>query len=302
MAVTITALLALLKSIWRMGVRQPALFLTAGIVALFGFVSGCTAIPTPARIALLAPFEGRYREVGYDALYAVRLALADAGTTHIELLPVDDGGTTESAAARARALSHDPQVVVVLALGYAATDPATLAALGDLPVLVAGGWGAQPVNEIVFILSSPRITDLLTIPPRIEITDAARLPGSITGGDVLALRRFADLRPSLADVSLLSSATLPEPAFAQRYRDSDPFAPQPGLLAPLTYDAARMVVEALASSGDRRDAATRTLANLSYTGLNGTIRFEDSYWAYAPVIDYAYDESGTLTPLDYIIE
>ncbi|HLV34590.1 MAG TPA: hypothetical protein VKY59_05745, partial [Spirillospora sp.] len=158
------------------------------------------------------------------------------------------------------------------------------------------------VNETVFILSSPRITDLLTVPPRLEITDAARLPGSITGGDVLALSQFADLRSSLTDVSILSSATLPEPTFARRYRDSDPFAPQPGLLAPLTYDAARMVVEVLASSGDRRDAAARTLTNLSYTGLNGTIRFEDGYWADAPVMTYTYDENGTLTPLDHVIE
>ncbi|MBE2183871.1 MAG: hypothetical protein IAE89_10635, partial [Anaerolineae bacterium] len=38
-------------------------------------LAGCgatAATPKVQRIALLAPFEGRYREIGYNALYAAR--------------------------------------------------------------------------------------------------------------------------------------------------------------------------------------------------------------------------------------
>ncbi len=39
-------------------------------------LSACAVKRTPTiyRIALLAPFEGRYREIGYNALYAARMA------------------------------------------------------------------------------------------------------------------------------------------------------------------------------------------------------------------------------------
>ena len=56
-------------------------------------VTGCAVNRTAeiTRIALLAPFEGRYREVGYDLLYAARLALREGGYTGIEILPANLG-------------------------------------------------------------------------------------------------------------------------------------------------------------------------------------------------------------------
>ena len=49
------------------------------------------------KIGLVAPFEGRYRYVGYDVFYAVRLALQEVnaaggvGGYHVELVAYDDG-------------------------------------------------------------------------------------------------------------------------------------------------------------------------------------------------------------------
>src|SRR5689334_20990094 len=60
------------------------------------------------RIALLAPFEGRNSEIGYDAYYAVRLAIQEHGNDNIELLAIDDGGSSASAMNRAKALASDP--------------------------------------------------------------------------------------------------------------------------------------------------------------------------------------------------
>ena len=66
--------------------------LTCGMILI---MCGCAIVKAPitTRVALLAPFEGRYREVGYNALYAARLAFADSSIMSIELLAVDDGGT-----------------------------------------------------------------------------------------------------------------------------------------------------------------------------------------------------------------
>ncbi len=264
------------------------------IVPLLAFLvlaSACAAIHTPpiTKIALLAPFEGRYREVGYEALYAARLALADVSDPQIELLAVDDGGT--EAASRARALTEDPQVAVVLALGYAATAPETLSAFGDLPVLAVGDWGAEATGDNVFILSSPAFAGLITVPPRISLTDAAALPnprGRLRGGEVFGLAGYAKLHDSNDVASVISSGVLPDAEFVARYRGEDPFAPEPRLLATLTYDATRVAV-----MGAQTDAPLKTIAAIDYDGINGAIHFTDGCWCDAPVHFY-YNMFGVL--------
>jgi hypothetical protein len=261
----------------------------AFLPALLLFLSACAIVRTPQsnRIALLASFEGRYREVGYNALYAGRLALADAGTEQVELLPIDDGGT--QAASHAAGLAQDPLIVAVIVLSYDATAPETLEALDDIPVLVVGDWGAASSSDSVFILSSPEIANLITAPPRVSVTDGAELPAPVTGGDVFALEGFAKLRESLDGVMVVSSGSLPDADFAARYQGSDPFAPEPGLLATLTYDATMISLQA-AQTGSRQ-AARDFISRVEYEGINGTIRFQDGYWLDAPIHRYHYENS-----------
>jgi ABC-type branched-subunit amino acid transport system substrate-binding protein len=98
------------------------------------------------KIGLVAPFEGQYRYVGYDAIYAARLALREAnaaggvGGYSVELVAYDDRGDVEGARTAARNLAQDPDVVAVI--GHF-RDPTTEAARAlydqaGLPLLVAG--------------------------------------------------------------------------------------------------------------------------------------------------------------------
>ncbi len=192
------------------------------LLVVFMFVSGCAVVRTEAttRIALLAPFEGRYREIGYEALYAARLALQDSGRSDIDLLPIDDGGTPASAADRARALAQDPQITAVIAMGFAATETDTLAALNGLPAVVVGDWRT----------------------PSSDITEVARLNAPFTCGEVCALAQFPKLRRTLDGITIVTSARLPDADFQARYRASAEFAPAPGLIATLTYDAMNVLL------------------------------------------------------------
>jgi ABC-type branched-subunit amino acid transport system substrate-binding protein len=248
-------------------------------------VTGCagTRPTTPVRIALLAPFEGRYREIGYNALYAARMAVADKGDVNIELLAVDDSGTAGSAADRARALTHDPLVKVVVALGYGAADTEAHKAYGDLPVLIVGNWTDNPETSNVFILSSSEIPQQIRIPA--DVTEAARLPSPLIGGDLLALEQFRKLRGSLDGVTVLSSGSLPDASFRERYLASAQFAPEPNLLATLSYDATAIALQA-ATSPD----ALSALRDIQYNGLNGEIIFRDGWWANAQVHRYRYQD------------
>ncbi|HEY75400.1 MAG TPA: ABC transporter substrate-binding protein [Thermoflexia bacterium] len=91
------------------------------------------AVRPTVRIGLVAPFEGRYRYVGYDLFPAVRLALREAneaggvGEYYVELVAYDDGADPTMAVQQARKLAVDPDVVV--AMGHF-REETTAAALG----------------------------------------------------------------------------------------------------------------------------------------------------------------------------
>jgi ABC-type branched-subunit amino acid transport system substrate-binding protein len=114
------------------------------------------------KIGLVAPFEGYYRYVGYDAIYAARLALRQAngigetGRYTVELTAYDDRGTADGARVAARNLALDPQVVAVIGHFREETTAAAREIYTEvgLPLIVAGtvegGVGAVP--ELLCVL------------------------------------------------------------------------------------------------------------------------------------------------------
>jgi len=255
-------------------------------------LSGCAIFRSEevTKVVLLAPFEGRYREVGYNALYAARLAFADSGTQTIDLYPIDDGGSVESAAERAAALTHDPTVEFVLVLGIHAADSNVQEQLAPLPTIIVGHWNSAPVGNYVAMLISPELSTKLDSEFS-SVIEAAEAEAPLIGNELLALRQFPLLRDDLAAITIYSSASLPDEAFMERYGQDDPFAPEPGLLATLTYDAARFAIEAVQNNA--------TLNEIRYEGINGAISFRDGYWQDAPLYEYVY-ENGILTLNDSI--
>ena len=90
-------------------------------LCLVVFLSACGASTQPAvKIGLVAPFEGRYRSIGYEAIYAARLAIREINARgginghRIELVALDDRGDPDQALTAARQLVLDPRVVAVV--------------------------------------------------------------------------------------------------------------------------------------------------------------------------------------------
>lgn len=117
-----------------MGSRWPLGLLLSALALV-----GCTVTKPIIKIGLVAPFEGLYRDVGYDALYAVKLALREwneAGGVEgymVELVALDDSGDPDQAPEQASELISDP--LVMGAIGHF-DDQTTLAAS---PVYQEGG-------------------------------------------------------------------------------------------------------------------------------------------------------------------
>ncbi len=218
-------------------------------------LSGCAVYTTPdvTRIALLAPFEGRYREVGYQALYAARMAIADTGRTDLELLAVDDGGSTQTAVDRATALNNDPLVAAVMVLGVHAADDTVLDTLEPY-TLVVGDW-LPPVTAIA---------DDAAEPPT-AITAIAALDVPYICAEVCLLESF----PLLADDPMLATVVVHSPPvpddFREQYINFDMFVPEPLPIAYQTYRAAQHMIEWVNGTASVESAANLTAQTWMYT-------------------------------------
>ncbi len=124
-------------------------------------ISGCRTptlqdlLPKPVpgiiKVGLVAPFEGAYRNVGYDAVYAARLAVHEINSAggidgrQLELVAYDDRGDAALAAQIAANLIIDPDVVAVIGHYRPETSASAGAVYSDAGLSIqASGDTASP--------------------------------------------------------------------------------------------------------------------------------------------------------------
>lgn len=107
-------------------------FLAVAICCLLLAPCCAGSVPTTVKIGLSAPFEGSDRDLGYEVLYAVRLAVRErneaggAGGTMVEVVALNDFNEAPQALVQAHKMAVDPGVLAVMG-GWTA-DTATAAA------------------------------------------------------------------------------------------------------------------------------------------------------------------------------
>jgi len=112
--------------------------LSLGVLFILGWLicscAGLGSTKPVVKIGLVAPFEGLYRHLGYDVLYAVKLAVRERNAAggvsghKVELVALDDGNDPIQAPLQARKMIVDPDVMGVI--GHF-SDEAALAAVGE---------------------------------------------------------------------------------------------------------------------------------------------------------------------------
>jgi ABC-type branched-subunit amino acid transport system substrate-binding protein len=115
----------------------------------------CASSPQVLKIGFAGPFEGRHRQVGYDALYGARLAIREvnssgaAGDKMLALEAVDDFGEPEMAGQVAAAMAADAAVVAVVGHWLAETTAAAR------PIYDEAGVALVPAGERPFQSRDP---------------------------------------------------------------------------------------------------------------------------------------------------
>jgi ABC-type branched-subunit amino acid transport system substrate-binding protein len=230
------------------------------------FLSACTATTQPVvKIGLVAPFEGRYRPIGYEAIYAARLAIREINARgglaghRIELVALDDRGEPERAITAARQLMLDPQVVAVI--GHLRPDSSDAAMQiyceAGLPVIIIES-AASPCAGAYVLGSAPRDRW-----PEDQLVFVSNVP----------------------DPSGLSAAQ----EFVQNYNAIPIDGMRAGPIALQIYDAMNLWFEAI-DRAERidRDGVLAALRQIDLSGLGA---------------HYAFDQQGKLIdPQTYVFE
>ncbi|WP_420631833.1 ABC transporter substrate-binding protein [Candidatus Leptofilum sp.] len=117
------------------------------LITVYGLLfTGCASVQPVVKIGLVAPFEGAQRELGYDAIYAARLAVQEIneaggiGGYRVALVALDDRGDEQLAQETAASLAIDPAVVAVIGHGLGETTAVAqpIYAEANLPLLPLG--------------------------------------------------------------------------------------------------------------------------------------------------------------------
>jgi ABC-type branched-subunit amino acid transport system substrate-binding protein len=227
------------------------------------------------KFGLVAPFEGRYRPVGYDALYAARLAVRErnaaggVGGYRVELVAYDDGGDAPSAVERARQLALDSQVVAVIGHYRIETTRAAwdIYAREALPLIV-------PVIPADALPDSPCAGCSFPAafrmgPSHLPFSNTPSLD-DVLAGNVLTGTLFAAGAPWPKDMPDAQS-------FIVRYRSLSNSA-EPGPYAWSTYQAAQMLFDAMtrAPGGPTRHGVGAQLA--ARFDAHGALSNVPLYW------------------------
>ncbi|MEA3346436.1 MAG: branched-chain amino acid ABC transporter substrate-binding protein [Chloroflexota bacterium] len=350
-----------------MGTGEPSHSLLASRLTLHGLflvlallylvsLTGC-ALPDSTqpvvKIGLIAPLEGWYRARGYDALWAVRLAIQEANRAggvagyQVELVALDDHLSPYWASHRARELVADPAVMgVVGGFSPAAVQAARPAcSKAGLPLITTASMKAQggifvvapPPDalaraaadricqsqeevRVVILYSERQEAWIEALQKRAEITevklDDSSWPDAVfrvhpdwvictarthLGGEVLRQARDEGLLfmggpefgtgcfrgmagNAVEDTWFVTGAPRFEdlrdaPEFLSAYRELGGHKPGPDAM--LAYDATRVLLAALAEDIQRegyptRQGVWRSLAEVSISGVTGTISFDRS--------------------------
>lgn len=130
---------------------QPFLKLCCCIILLL--LAGCQQAPTTLKIGLVAPFEGLDRALGYEALFAVKVAVQQRNAAggvagyQIEVVALNDFNEPTEAQIQAKALLADPDIMGVVGHFSSAATLAAMPIYQEAEVALSVPWTIAPATS-----------------------------------------------------------------------------------------------------------------------------------------------------------
>jgi ABC-type branched-subunit amino acid transport system substrate-binding protein len=236
--------------------------------------AGCAAPKPTYKIALVGPFEGRLRQIGYDAFPAMRIALRDQinaggiGNAFVTFVAYNDNGDPAAAERVARNVALDPEVLGVIGHLVPST---TLSALrvyteAGLPVLALGvPADLLPEDPLVFRMGPTEKSE------KVEVRSETCNPAYFS----LQTSYFGDCVSDAPPLSELPQAQLALATFADIS-----LGPPPTPRSIVAFDATNVLLQAVSGAARRdgrpmRAGVAESLRTLQHDGLLGQIWFDE---------------------------
>lgn len=126
--------------------NSRSIFLFSCLIAAGIFLSSCKSVAPVVKIGLVGPFEGKYRDIGYDVIYSARMAVREVnraggiGDYRLALVALDDFGDPGSAKEVAESLVVDKSVMAVIGHWLPETSQSAVVIYQEqgVPVILAG--------------------------------------------------------------------------------------------------------------------------------------------------------------------
>lgn len=266
--------------------RPSAYRLFVALLTAVLISTACAAPRRTVKIALVAPFEGRLRQIGYEAFPALRIAIRDqiaaggAGPVVVTFIAYNDDGDLAKATRVAHNVTLDPEVVAVIGHLVPSTTLAALAVYTRAGVpLLAPAIPADlvPADPLVFRMG-PRLSGAPTAVARETCAALRRAPTPTF---------FGACRADAPPVAESPEAQRALAAFTEISLGAPPT--QRSIVA---YDATNVLLAAIrldaqANGDPTRAGVAEALRRVRHAGLLGPISFDTAgAWADAPLWYY----------------
>ena len=311
--------------------RIRSLWLMPAILA--ATVVSCAVARPVVKIAIVAPFSGIYREIGYQVLNGARIAVKEhndnnSNLPQLELIAFDDAGDPSRAVEQAHKILADKKVIAVIGhwLDQTTAAAAPIYMNANLPLVATSASPSNPKNAgVTFFRLHPTSRQMSTEIERLakiygihstcncEPYEAAEFLQTLhadnphitaIGGPLWSLQAFHKLVGVRSEGSFFI-VPAPQPMlenksapYLSQYQFEYPHGPDPNWLSLHAYESINVIANAIGTTNASTSKSVAiSLSRVNYHGLIGRVQFDSfGQWIEPQIKVYKWNNATISSP------
>lgn len=302
-------------------------------ILLASTIVSCTVTRPVVKVAIVAPFTGIYREIGYQVLNGARIAVKEHNNNNsnmpqLELIAFDDVGDPTKAVEQAHKILADEKVIVVIGhwLDQTTTAAAPIYMNANVPLVATSSSPSNPNNAgVTFFRLHPTVTQISTAIERLSKQygvhstcncgpyEAAEFLQNLgddnpyitaVGGPLWSLQAFHNLAGARSEGSffivpaphpLLENESAP---YLTQYQINYPHGPDPNWLSLHAYESINVIAKVIeTTNASTPKSVAISLSRIDYHGLIGRVQFDSfGQWIEPQLRSYKWDNATISLP------